>query len=274
MSYTLGQYSKTTGDELIYMTLITNGEAKRKDVQTDIGSQGTGIVFKNECLKVNSLFNNNNNYYFHGKIKRMNSNQVFTIKLVNYSSDDDMEQYIKKITVGGGDPHEWVDVEFIFNPYTTFDTILFELQRTAEDYSDEVRYPHIIYEEVSVINNILSRVIDNDVELLKIGVQSNPGLLMCINGEEIRTSRSGIYELKDGVIVVTFFSVVAAAQESTSVLEDTIADINTRWDVANALPTAAQRQEAKANIQSEQLLNRAKTRIINDFVLDYLYKED
>lgn len=273
MAYILGQYSKAAGDDSIFMTLITNGNARRKEVQTDVGTQGSGIVFENECIQIGSTFNNNNNYYFHGKIKRMNTNQIFTVKLVNYSSND-IEQYIKKITVGGGDPHDWVDIEFVFSPYTNFDAILFELQRTAEDYSDEIRYPKIIYEEISVINDIIARKIGNNIELLKIGVQSNPGLLMCINGEEIRTSRSGIYELKDDVIVVTFFSVVAAANETNTALESTIADINTRWDEANALPTAAQRETAKKNIYSVSLLNNPKSRTVDDFVLDYLYKED
>lgn len=274
MAYMLGQYSKAAGDDSIFMTLVTNGTAKRKEIQSDTGTSGTGIVFENECLQSGTLFNNNNNYYFHGKIKRMSSNQVFTIKLVNYSGDDDIEQYIKKITVGGGDTHEWVDIEFVFNPYTTFDTILFELQRTAEDYSDGVRYPKIIYEEVSVINNIIPRKIGNDIELLKIGVQSKPGLLMCINGEEIRTSRSGIYELRDGVIVITFFSIVAAASEQTAALDNAIAQINSEWDAAEALPTAAQRQVAKEAINSVSILDKSKTRTIDNFVLDYLYKED
>lgn len=273
MAYTLGQYSKAAGDELQFMTLVTNGSVKRKEVLTDVGTQGTGIIFENECIQVGSAFNNNNNYYFHGKIKRMNVNQVFTVKLVNYSSDD-MEQYIKRIVVGGGNPHEWVDVEFTFSPYTTFDTILFELQRTAEDYSYEVRYPILIYEEISIINNMIPRKIGNNVELLKIGVQSKPGLLMCINGEEIRTSRSGIYELKDDVIVVSFFSVIAAGQETTTDMEEDMLAINEAWDIADALPTAQQRQQAKAAIHSRQFLGTTKTREVDDFILDYLYKED
>ena len=273
MAYILGQYSKAAGDDSIFMTLVTNGQARRREVQSDTGTQGAGVNFTNECLQMGEPFSNNNNYYFHGKIKRMNSNQIFTIKLVNYSSDE-IEQYIKKVTVGGGDPHEWVDVEFVFTPYTTFNTLLFELQRTAEDYSDEVRYPHIIYEEVSIINNIIPRKISSDVELLKIGVQSKPGLLMCINGEEIRTSRSGVYELKDGVIVIPFFSIVAAATETTSELDTIITRINTEWDTADSYPTAAEREAAKANIESEQILDSSKTRTIDNFVLDYLYKED
>ena len=34
--------------------------------------------------------------------------------------------------------------------------------------------------------------------LLQIGVQGDPGLLMCINGEEIRIGRSGLYEILNG----------------------------------------------------------------------------
>ena len=279
MGYVLGQYTKNKDvSSDFFMTYITEGTPKRKESGSDTGVMGNADLFDNECVQVPAALLSTNNYYFHGKVKRMTSDQTFYIKLINYdttsSTEDEYEQYIKTINIAKGDPNDWVDVEFIFNPYKTFDTIMFELQRTVEDYRIEVRFPIIIYEELSIINNIIPTVIQSGINLIKIGVQSRPGLLMCINGEEIRTCRSGIYELKNGVMLVSFFSVVAGGTESTSVVINTIAEINAAWEAAEAIPDVDERQAAKAAIGSRCLFNSNKTRIIDSFTLDYLYREE
>jgi len=277
MAYQLGQYNKNPdSDNDIFMTLITEGTPRRKQAMDDTGASGTTTLFENECIQI-SGFIPNKNYYFHGKIKRMTSDQVFYIKLVNYeqsASEEQVEQYIKTINVAKGDSDDWVDVEFLFTPLTIFDSLLFELQRTVEDYREEKRYPVIIYEELSEINNLIPRKINDGSNLIKIGVQSHPGLLMCINGEEIRTCRTGVYEIKNGLILVSFFSVVAGAIENTSILEDQINEVNELWAEAEMLPTPAEREAAKAAIHSRSIIDSSKTRQIDGFTLDYLYKED
>ena len=84
--------------------------------------------------------------------------------------------------------------------------ILFELQRELEDYNiinADGTYGRIcnIYidrlDEVYNVINYLNPLI-NKSSLLQIGVQSAPGLLMCINGEEIKVGRSGLYEILNG----------------------------------------------------------------------------
>ena len=275
MAYILGQYNKNknVADDSIFMTLITEGNVRRRDSQSDIGVSGGGINFSNECIQIPSLMLNTNNYYFHGKIKRMRTDQTFYIKLVNYDSNE-IEQYLKAITVGAGDPNDWVDIELVFTPYINFDCILFDLQRTISDYAEEVRYPIIIYEELSLINNLIVRKIGDGVKLIKLGVQSRPGLLLCINGEEIRVAKNGIYELKNGVITVNFFSVISAADETTTIMETTMSSINTAWNAADALPIARERESAKSAIGSRSLLNTNKKRVIDSFTLDYLYREE
>ena len=52
-------------------------------------------------------------------------------------------------------------------------------------------------DEVYNVINYLNPLI-NKSSLLQIGVQSAPGLLMCINGEEIKVGRSGLYEILNG----------------------------------------------------------------------------
>ena len=116
-------------------------------------------IFENECVRVAAGLFRNNNYYFHGKIKRIeHSNQTFNIKLVKStvtSNEDNIEQYLKTITVSQGLETNWADVGFIFTPYDIFVIILFELQRDRTDCQIETRYPLIIYEELSLINNII-----------------------------------------------------------------------------------------------------------------------
>lgn len=275
MAYLIGQYNKKIGsDDDIFMTLLTSGTPKRKDTSTEEEAMG-GMVFQNECIVVGGGFTANKNYYFHGLILRQNTDQVFNIKLINDNeAGEKIEQYIKTITVTKGDAIEcsWVDIEFTFTPLSNFDTILFELQRDSTDYLVGKRYAVIIYEEISEINNLITsgRLTDINLEktseLLKIGVQSHPGFLMCINGEEVRINRTGIYEIKNGLIVIPFFSVVTGAEETTSALED--AKNNVQEKRRTNPPTPYE------EIPSVSLLDRSKTRTIDNFILDYLYKED
>lgn len=43
--------------------------------------------------------------------------------------------------------------------------------------------------------------IGNAGRLKQIGVQSAPGLPMCIDGEQVRVGRSGIYEINHGITI-------------------------------------------------------------------------
>ena len=230
MAYIIGQYNhnSASNDGSSFITPITSGIPARKRNSGDMGVIGDTLdPFEDECITGLNLVSTNY-YYFRGQIKRMTEAQTFTIKLVNYNdvSAEPVEQFIKQIIVQGGDREEWVSVELIFHPVVSFDTILFQLQRTIDDYRYFSRYPKIDYQQLGSINNIIPSKIGNDVSLLKIGVQSHPNLKMCINGEEIYVSQSGIFEIKNGVIPVTFFSVANPAIETTSTVDNWIRSIN------------------------------------------------
>ena len=272
MAYILGQYNKNKNvpDDNIFMTQIEVGTNRRRAASSDDGVSGMSSPFVDECCYVSTGFSASKNYYFHGKIKRMLTAQTIYIKLVNFEQDTqtgEVEQYIKTINVAAGDVHEWVDVEFVFTPLIVFDTILFELQRTTYDYREEVRYPIIAYQELSQIENLISARIGVGMELIKIGVQSRPGLMMCINGEEIHTPRSGVYELKNGVILVSFFSIVSPAKEDTNEMIDWINSANDAYDAATS-------EAERAAIGSRCFFATDKTRIIDSFTMDYMYREE
>lgn len=281
MAYIVGQYNhnKDSGDDGSYIDLITSGTVRRRQNQSDSGVIGSSLdPFKDECIQLGNL-STSEYYYFRCQIKRLASEQIFYVKLVNYdaSASGSVEQYIKTITIQGGKPDEWVSVECIFHPIVQFDCILFQLQRTLDDYRIAARYPKIAYQELGIINDVIGMKIASDTKLLKIGVQSHPGLVMCINGEEIHTSRSGIYEIKNGVLPVNFFSVVNAAKENTTTMQDWMNDIGSQSVAIEEAVEAGTMTRDQATARYEAMNNRSffgtsKTVEIDPFILDYMYE--
>lgn len=284
MPYILGQYNKnkTVADDNIFMTLIPNGTNRRKAAASDSETSGSSNPFVNECCYISSGLAASRNYYFHGRIKRMLSTQTIYIKLINYEDDtqtDNVEQYIKTINIAAGDVHEWVDIEFVFTPLIVFNTILFELKRDVSDYREEIRYPIIAYQELSQVENLITARIGTGIELIKVGIQSHPGLMMCINGEEIHTPRSGIYELKNGIMLVSFFSIVSPAKEEETTLTDWMNTVNDEVDEIERRRAAGEitdeeAEALKAAINSRCFFATSKKRIIDSFTMDYMYREE
>lgn len=275
MGYVLNQFNQprtefsnaSSANNSIYMELLTDGVAKRRRNIGDNGvTGGTLNPFYDECVQFNGGLSAGLNYYFHAKIKRLASDQIFYIYLVNYAEisggEEVKTQYLKTITIQGGATTEWVDLELLFTPLIQFDCLLFQLQRTIEDYRTGTRYPVIIYEELSLVKNMLSSQIRQGVSLLKMGVQSHPGLMMCINGEEIHIGRTGIYEVKNGIITVDFFSVVTAAVPDSGGLSSLMSQL-----------AAAPAIETSAATNSRCIFNQPKKRSISPFTLDYMYEE-
>lgn len=276
MSYVLNQYnqpvvdktSASSSDNVKYMTLLTGGEAKRK---RNIADNATSEEFYDECIRFDSTLSIERNYYFHCKIKRLLYTQTFYIYLINYESvEEDMPtQYIKTITVNGGDTNEWVDFELIFTPLDSrFNCILFDLQRTIKDYTEAVRYPYICYEEISQIKNLVTTQTGAQGGLFKIGIQSRPGLMTCLNNEEIHVGRSGVYEVRRGDVTVDFLGVVSAAEENATL------GPNNSMTLEEYLAYLASRPvETDPNrTNSACIFNNSKQRKIDAFTLDYMYE--
>ena len=286
MSYIIGQYNHNaaSADDASFITPITSGTVKRRQNPEDTGVTGGGslIPFSDECISDLNL-QSSNYYYFRGQVKRTTDAQAFNIKLVNYDTSAivQVEQFIKQITIRGGDREEWVSVELMFKPIVKFDTILFQLQRTINDYRVFERTPKIAYQQLGIINNILTDRVKPNVELLKMGVQSHPGLMMCINGEEIHISRSGIYEVKTGVIPVKFFSVTNPAQEKvtstsdTSTVEGWKVSVNRQIEeIESSGMTTSAKEAAYKAINSKCFFGTAKNYSIDAFTLDYMYEDN
>lgn len=146
------------------------------------------------------------NYYLRYRVYKKSNPQTIAIKLINTNKQNDNVQTLKTIVVDAGRETEYSTYEIVIPPNNTYNQIKFELQRELEDYNKKnsdgtygriCKIEVIRLDEIYNVMDYLSTII-NKTSLLQIGVQSAPGLLMCINGEEIKVGRSGLYEILNG----------------------------------------------------------------------------
>ncbi len=197
-TFRLGQFRKTNLDS--FMSPIN---FSLEDVQiTGDYSNAVTFIDKAILLSQSNVLEMNKSYYLNFAVSRLpETDQIFSIYLKNSKEDSDKEKrqnlYTYTITKGSADTS--VPIEIIITPISGFDEIIFELQRTAEDYNKlnpdgtHGRKMNIIITNLARIENVLDYIGIKPV--IKIGIQGHPGLLMSINGEEIRVGRSGIYEM-------------------------------------------------------------------------------
>lgn len=110
--------------------------------------------------------------------------------------------------------------EMVFRPVEdNFSEITIEMVRTAEDYniqgvsdSGSTIYGRYVplddfdYTLYSLSNLVTEMRPNNSLD--RVGVWSHPGLLMAVNGEEIRVGKSGLWEV-DGILPIKSLGIVA-----------------------------------------------------------------
>lgn len=118
--------------------------------------------------------------------------------------------------------------EVVFTPNNSYKFLAFEMKKVSYDYiygfRDTLNTSTLNFDDkgdLCVIKNILP--IGSD----KIGVQSQPGSLLCVNHEPIRIGRSGIYEVNNGV-KISFVGVLAPNGSRDENVKDFILDY--AWD--------------------------------------------
>ena len=120
--------------------------------------------------------------------------------------------------------------EIVFRPVEdNFNQILLEMVRTAEDYniqgddgSGGTRYGRYVPIDdfdykLYILTNLVNEINPNGT-LARIGVWSHSGLLMAVNGEEIRVGPSGYYEL-DNILPVESLGIVADGYDDNFTLD-------------------------------------------------------
>lgn len=213
--FNLGQFRKNDFDKY---TVPLKFNFKDISTQKDLFNFTDKAIF----LSGENVVTKDNSYYLNFQVyKKTDSVQVIRIYLKNANATEDNIQELYTYTIGIGEKEEEaVPIEFIFTPNNTYNRIVFELQRESEDYTKKNkdgtygRLMNIDITNLSTISNVLSYI--NHSPLTKIGIQGPPGLLMCINGEEIRIGRSGIYEITNGYKVNFIGFVVKSSSQTAS----------------------------------------------------------
>lgn len=257
MSYILGQYNYNNSEKEWIAPLSFDANIKTISNSVDIGTgNNSSISFEDIALKFDGVLSMGSTYYCHCKIKRIKTVQDFTLKLIDFEgTQESPEQFIKTIKIFGAESDEWVDVQFTFTPQAEiFDTIVFNLTRISEDFIQEKRNSFIVFLEFGEVQNILIEM-SNNKPLIKMGIQSRPGLKMMINQEEISIGRTGIYEIKNGEIKINYFSLVNSA-------------INKTNEELNELVKDEENKRAVSLIS-----DTPKVRTFESFTLDYIYEE-
>lgn len=226
--YHIGQFRRPQLDS--YSTPLSMELGRQ---QTERASSGD-ILFYNACgnLSGDNVMNSQNCYYLRFGVKqRKDSEQVFYLKIRNVSETEDNEQLIDefKVTSGTGT----VYFEVILSPNATYNQVLWELSRTALDYrmlNADGTYGRVM----NVVDYTYTRLIDvlttlkstySGMEYLtKIGIQGPPSLLMCINREQIRIGKTGIYEINNGINITSISFVPKTSTLSSDGLDYFIMD--------------------------------------------------
>lgn len=191
-------------------------------------SLGSGdLLFRDWAISLNgsNTFQYENNYYVKLKIKNQKekiqnsdgtqsyvneTQRTFTISLGNDTTGT--EQFLKSITLPVEEEAKVANIELIFTPNITFSKIIIRMDRNAIDFGLSYTENNITYtgrkfilgeneendSEDFKVYSITNKKPESVKSFNKIGVQGPPGLLMCINGQEIRVGPSGIYETRNG----------------------------------------------------------------------------
>lgn len=208
MAYKIAQFRRNQIDS--YSTNINYSVSTIVNTNSIINFRDTCINISGSDL-VTSLYS----YYLRFEVKQLiNSPQDFSIKLENDGSN--MIQVIKTLNVKQG--NESTVFEMIFKPNSSYGKIVFELSRIASDFTLDNgdgtvgRIMNINILDFYIINNIIDSYLKSSfpglTKLKKIGIQGPSGLLFTIDGEEIRIGRSGIYELYNEEISISYLGFI------------------------------------------------------------------
>lgn len=209
MSFQFGQFRRSQLDSFLTpLNYIIDNIKTKSLISTAITFVDVALSLRgsNVLTPVDSDGVSAKSYYIRFRVFKQSTPQLIAIKLVNIDKQTNNTQTLKTITVEAGDETDYSTFEMIITPNNTYNQLKFELQRELEDYNtknDDGTYGRLCKIEMIRLDDIYNIVnylstSTNKKELLQIGIQSAPGLLMCINGEEIRVGRSGIYEILNG----------------------------------------------------------------------------
>lgn len=220
MSYKIGQFRR---DNLNIQNYLTDLSYQIIPITTTAdGVTGTQFTDYSIDLAYGNDLQYGNNYYIQLGFQKLDTSQTIFVNLQNSLEGDTNVQILNSFTIPAQDNsiNQIAIVELAFSPNATYNQIVLTLQRTAYDYNYQNqqqthgRLIKIVTSEVQVakIYNILDFL--HIESFRKIGVQGPPGLLMCINGQDIRIGPSGIYEIKNDYKIVSMGFIIKQSDQT------------------------------------------------------------
>lgn len=210
MSYNIGQLRRNQINS--YSTALSY----RQDL---IRNENSIIDFYDQCMYLSgaNIVSSIYSYYLKFEVTQLPEViQEFSIKLQSDEVTVDNIQNIRSFVVKQG--LGTTTFELIFTPNSNYNQIIFELKRMALDFytdngdgtSGRIMNINILQFDrvINVISSYLAKNFPGMTSLKKIGIQGPPGLLFCIDGEEIRIGRSGIYELYNEDITISYIGFI------------------------------------------------------------------
>ena len=228
MSFQFGQFRRSQLDSFLTPLKYKIEQATIKSTISTVITFVDNVISLTDVLKPTEQDGiRAKNYYIRFRIYKKANPQTIIIKLINTNKQTDNIQNLRTIIVDAGRETEYNTYEIVIPPNNNYNQIKFELQRELEDYNKKnsdgtygriCKIEVIRLDEIYNVINYLTTII-NKSALLQIGVQSAPGLLMCINGEEIRVGRSGLYEILNGY-KVTFIGFIVEPNDNKHFMLD------------------------------------------------------
>ena len=240
MSLQIGQIRKNNSTS--YLTDLSNNITDVSIISQGFGEQ----IFTNYGIQLNGGFQIGTPYYLRFAVKRRAADTdsgvagesqarlQFSLYLYTDLSNHELGTFQKiadNIIVDPiiieSDTEQYRYFEFIFTPNKTYSYLAFVLTRITYDYTEggrSVSAEDIFIKgdsgDLAIINNILPNS-HNIVD--QIGIQTRPGTLLCINGEDIRVGRSGTYEINNG-LKINFVGIVSPNGNDSSNINNFILD--------------------------------------------------
>lgn len=172
------------------------------------------------------------NYFLRLKVycrSAENDTQSISIRLYN-SKETDLEkayQNIENIKVPSSSiKGDFRTYDIVIPPNNVYDEIHLILNRNMTDFTvdfmEEGYQGRALKVEVLKLEELKNIILDSSIlvqdavtegKLKQIGVQGPPGLQMCIDGEQIRLGRSGLYEINNG-IAISFLSFIVSNDDN------------------------------------------------------------
>lgn len=225
MSFNIGQY---IDNDIKGKALINKIDFQTIQVTTDYPYVDND-VYTDFAIQLSGGFKVGTYYYLVIEIPRDTNpesrERLVTVQLQKDKSISSDNQIIEELIIPKPTRDKKSDIySFIINPNQDgYDKLSFILSR---DLTKQEINP-LVKEEDSdtniknflILSNFINSqsggiVLEENQKIIQLGIHSNPGTLMCINGEPFRIGKNGVFEINNADIIgINFLNVLATNKE-------------------------------------------------------------